>query len=299
MRHKIRLVWWNVGISPARSNRKKELQSLLELTVHIESLFSENLCDFLAICEVNSDDILVIQDAIRVSDLEFMDLTEVAGRTRFDIAVVYNKNKISVQHAHNLVNESSGNTIKAAQVVKIFHCDEPKEIYIYLCHWASKLRGEGETKRKLAADAVYRSAIELSKKHNDVIIMGDFNANPYEQPMIEGLQALRCHDAVIKSPLEYFYNPFWRTLISENQYDVNNQQHSFRTGTLGYRELNGPHWHSYDQALLSGSFLANGPWYLNERETKVLDEDKFLKEFNDKSKKNIDHLPIICEINKL
>ncbi|MGV2702288.1 UNVERIFIED_CONTAM: hypothetical protein MT382_00470 [Aeromonas salmonicida] len=257
----------------------------------------EQSCDFLGICEVSSNDVKHLAEQIDSESFSIIDLTQAAGQTRFDMAVIYNKSKIKAELYRSIFNFKMGNVVKAAQAVDIVTLNNDKYIRVYLCHWSSRLDSSGALKRCAAADQVYSSAVKLMEEGKDVIIMGDFNDNPYDESLNVRLQASRCHDAVKKYPREYFYNPFWRTVVSDLKYSHANINTEHRSGSYKYKQFLGTIWHSYDQICVSGSFLSNGSWHLNEYETKVLSYEDILEDYGD-SKHFIDHLPVMCEITE-
>jgi len=295
------MAWWNTALSPAArsASSKANAETYMTICEHIKKLINELSCDLIAICEVSTGDVAYINTYLNThfSNVKVLDLTCDLGRTRFDIAVIYNDEKIHLNHRHYLSKILTGNTVKAAQLVEIVNLDDNKTIQLFLCHWASRLNGDGENKRKAAASIVYSSAQELMNENNDVIVMGDFNDNPYDESILTNLNASRCHDAVRKYPNEYFYNPFWRSVVSDKKYNHLADNESFRSGSHKYKQFLGTIWHSYDQIMFSGSFLGAGVWHLNEQSTKVIDETGFINDFEN-NKNLIDHLPVMCEITR-
>lgn len=297
--YNLRFGWWNTALSPSAPQAKTKANATTYPIVcaHIRTLLQDHSCDFLALCEVSSADVNYFINNLGLNYVSILDLTDPVGRTRFDIAVIYNKNKINVRHKNSLSKPITGRTVKAAQIVTVENIDDSKVIYVYLCHWASRLNGDGEEKRIASANMIYNSATEMMVEEKDVIIMGDFNDNPYDQSLNKHLHASRCHDAVRKHPNEFFYNPFWRSVISEYKYSHVKNSRPYRSGSYKHNEFSGAMWHSYDQAILSGSFLTDGYWRLNEYETKVMSFNSILNDY-DNNKNFIDHLPIICEITR-
>ncbi|GGI70229.1 hypothetical protein GCM10007978_05210 [Shewanella hanedai] len=298
--YNLRFGWWNVALSPSALKAKSKANATTYLTIlaHIETLMCESSCDFLALCEVSAEDVRYLSDNLNLEDVTLLDLTHTVGRTRFDIAVIYKHSKVKVRHNRTLSKFLTGNTVKAAQLVEVENIDDSKVIYIYLCHWASRLNGDGEAKRITAADIVYNDAIEIMDAGNDVIVMGDFNDNPYDASLNNHLKANRCHDAVKKYPKEYFYNPFWRSIVSEYKYSHAGTAKTYRSGSHKYKQFLGTIWHSYDQIIVSGSFLNNSYWHLNEFRTQILTPEVLLTDFED-SNNFIDHLPVVCEITRV
>ncbi len=298
--YNLRFAWWNAALSPAAPQAKSNASEDAYATVcdHITSLLQEHSCDFLALCEVSQNDVAHFTRHLQIHGISILDLTHTVGRTRFDIAVIYNNKKIKVHHKHSLNKTMTDQIIKAAQVVDVVNIDDNKVIHVYLCHWASRINSSGSAKRMESARMIYQSASEHMAKGEDVIVMGDFNDNPYDQSLIDNLHASRCHDTVRKYPKQFFYNPFWRSVVSEQRYSHLAKNTQYRSGSLKFKEFSGTMWHSYDQIIVSGSFLNNGEWHLNEYEAKVIASKSILGDYED-SKHFIDHLPIVCEITRI
>lgn len=296
--YNLRFAWWNVALSPSapKAETKADDETYPVICDHIRTLMTDNSCDFLALCEVSDADVRYFIEHLRLENISILNLTHQAGRTRFDVAILYKNDKVAVLHKTNLSKAITGNTVKAAQLVEVKNIDDSKVIYVYLCHWASRLNG-GEDKRQEAARMVRISASELMGKGHDVIVMGDFNDNPYDDSLNKILKANRCHDAVKKYPNEFFYNPFWRTVVSEQKYSYAETNKSYRSGSHKYKQFSGTIWHSYDQIVVSGSFLNNSYWHLNEYRTHVMSPESILSHYSD-SNHFIDHLPIVCEITR-
>ncbi|MBY7924554.1 endonuclease/exonuclease/phosphatase family protein [Vibrio fluvialis] len=296
--YNLRFAWWNVALSPSapKAGTKADDKTYPVICDHIRTVMTENSCDFLALCEVSTEDVRYFSEHLEIDNISFINLTDRVGRTRFDVAILYKSNKITVRHKTNLSKPITGNTVKAAQLVEVENIDDSKVIYVYLCHWASRLNG-GEDKRQEAAKIVRNSALEFMEKGHDVIVMGDFNDNPYDDSLNKILKANRCHDAVKKYPKEFFYNPFWRTVVSEQKYSYADTNKSYRSGSHKYKQFSSTIWHSYDQIIVSGSFLNNSYWHLNEYRTHVMSPESILSHYSDINH-FIDHLPIVCEITR-
>ncbi|HCG7114771.1 TPA: endonuclease/exonuclease/phosphatase family protein [Vibrio parahaemolyticus] len=299
---KLKFGWWNVALSPsaqqATSNSNSENYKIVEK--HINHLIEDEQCDILALCEVSELDYFHFHNVYDNEELGVINLTDKVGRTRFDMLIIYRKEYLNIEPVNPLSKPVTGHTIKAAQVLKVTNLDiDTDEVfYLYTCHWASRLNGDSEKRRKKAASMVYADALEFIEAGHHVIIMGDFNDNPYDVSISEELSASRCHDAVKLYPKEYFYNPFWRTVVSGLQYNHHNTSQTFRSGTLKYKEFAGTMWHSYDQIIVSGSLLSGSGWHLNENQTKVIEEPSLLSDF-ESNQSFLDHLPIVCEVNRI
>ncbi|OOE88434.1 hypothetical protein BZG74_08555 [Salinivibrio sharmensis] len=230
-------------------------------------------------------------------NIKWLSLADAVGRSRFDIGVAYNHSRVSIEHKDRLIEKQQGNYIKAAQHVKLTNLDDGEEVNIFLCHWPSRLLDENREKRREAAKIVSHSAKKLMENGEHVIVMGDFNSNPYHDEMNVTLKATRCHETVKKYHDELFYNPFWRSMIPKRTYHYTNSEEPFRSGTIKGKPNNDSMWNSFDQIIVSGSFLQNKDWHLHENQTRPIEYQELLNHFDDKNC-FIDHLPVVCEIQR-
>lgn len=297
MLHRLRLGWWNTNLSPTKGGANCSDEECLEAMVRVLRLMlTKYSCDLIGLCEVNEHDIAYINNELSLSDIGLIDLVSAAGRSRFDMAIAFNNKKVAIKKEREFKETVTGNTLKVAQVVNVGNVFDDSSFRLYLCHWASKLYGDGMARRDEAAKYLYADCKTLMNDGGSVIVMGDFNAEPYENCLVNEMRANRCHEAVKKYPREFFYNPFWRTIVSEKRFGYLMNNEEFRSGSYRYKEFKNTIWHSLDQIILSGSFLNGNDWQLNEFFTNVLYDESFYEEGK---KMNIDHFPVICEIVKV
>lgn len=291
--YRLRFAWWNLAISSTATTKSKPAD-YDGVTSDILKIMVKHDVSFLAVCEVSSDDVKQIRARLP-KPYQIMDLTFKAGRTRFDTAVVFNNNILNVKHIVNLNNKVRNQTIKAGQKLIVTEKNYYEEFSVYIAHWSSRLSPDGESRRFRAAQILGQSALDDMKKNDQVIILGDFNDNPFDESVIQ-LGAVRCHDSTRKLRKETLYNPFWRNVVSQKTYNhiVNDEDH-FHSGTHFYPTAFDSNWHTFDQILVSGNFLGGNNWHLQECQTGVLDNIYFLQHILDKSSP-YDHLPIVCEI---
>jgi hypothetical protein len=139
------------------------------------------------------------------------------------------------------------------------------------------------------------SFVNIQHATNRLVLLGDFNMNPYERSMnlAAGLNAMMTRDCVragtrkhLKKEYELYYNPMW-SLFGDNTdgppgtvYDVSNQ------GPYG--------WSMFDQVLFNHSIVD-----LFEK-VQILDEAGIYRLTDDRGrpdKKNAsDHLPILVSL---
>lgn len=288
--------WWNVGLSPAAKGAVPKATDEIygQLVKQIRLLAQRYNFDFLALCEVSEKDITHLETELKLSQYSILDLTYSEGKTRFDICVIYKNTKISVAFQNNIVRKIQNNTIKAGQSLRVTNVDDNSSIIVYVCHWPSRMISENENKRIISAQAISYFACENIANGDDVIIMGDFNDNPFDKSIYDELKAIRCTERVKQFPLELFYNPFWRYLTSDERYSHLTTSGKYNSGTYKYSNIKG-NWHLFDQMLISGSLLGSSIWHLNESETRVLNSSEFIDLLDGKDKV-MDHLPISCQL---
>ncbi len=77
---------------------------------------------------------------------------------------------------------------------------------IVVVHWPTHHREQGPQRGHMAA-SLYREF----RRSRDVVIVGDFNDEPFSEALSDGLVACRDRD-LVRQKEEAFYNPFWRWL---------------------------------------------------------------------------------------
>ncbi|MCX7043907.1 MAG: endonuclease/exonuclease/phosphatase family protein [Candidatus Sumerlaeota bacterium] len=131
-------------------------------------------------------------------------------------------------------------------------------LYLSINHWKSNMGGPEKTNdmRVQTARMLGDRLSGLSKQFPyPVIVMGDFNADPYDAIFDEQrLRARRCFSTMNwwKNATGTFYNPCWRYLPPEAYFDSSRQE--------GYQERRpqttfAKGWGVFDQMLFSKSFL--------------------------------------------
>jgi hypothetical protein len=130
---------------------------------------------------------------------------------------------------------------------------------------------------------------------NDIIIMGDFNDEPFDLNLASMLLALRDRSSAAANS-KYLYNPFWNFLGSRPFHDGVTTEPSW-SGTYRYAKDDAELWWTFDQMMFSSSFVSTGHWQLQEHETAVLRNPELVKKVLKKGK--FDHLPIVSAIKRI
>jgi endonuclease/exonuclease/phosphatase family metal-dependent hydrolase len=173
-----------------------------------------------------------------------------------------------------------------------------RELLVVACHLASKLHSSPQDQYYLARK-LRRNIVNAEKLvgHQNSIVLGDLNMNPFEEGMnaADGLHAVMDKQIALKKArtlrgeeCDFFYNPMWSRLGDESDGP---------TGTY-YRSADHVadyYWHTFDQVLLRPSLL---PFYKK-------DNLKILTQIAGKSllgsvgpKRSIsDHLPLLFSLD--
>ncbi|MGF2768591.1 endonuclease/exonuclease/phosphatase family protein [Bacillus cereus] len=156
--------------------------------------------------------------------------------------------------------------------------------------------------RFLSAHSQAKKIKRIEKKFgiDKTIIMGDFNFNPFERPMVssESFQAIHCKRTslikVLKGAKHYFFNPSWRAL-------GNDSMDGTPPGTHHYVPKNKEslvfHWNMYDQVLIRPKLFSE---YTDSFEIitkgQVIESLLHEADFTPDQNKFSDHLPIAYSI---
>ena len=175
-----------------------------------------------------------------------------------------------------------------------------KDLLLCGLHLTSNLH-DGDGERRRITINIIKQQIQILKSDGikDVIIVGDFNDNPYDKNVV-GFEGFNGNpDSVLvkekkvrtieNEKNDYYYNPMWNLF----------GDFADPLGTCWFSErVNKPSWNMYDQVLISSSLVKA----FCKESLEIITEigDKKLKNKNGKPNKSIysDHFPIIFEIKE-
>ena len=126
---------------------------------------------------------------------------------------------------------------------------------VFVNHWPSRRGGAKAEKQRLGAgsqlhELVYSSA-GADGRTDDVLILGDFNDDPFDDSVREGLHAVRSRNAVLNRRTgQLLYNPTWR-FFGETDLGTTYYNRHWR-------------WHLFDQVIVSRGLLDEQGFRLDE-----------------------------------
>ena len=290
------LAWWNTALSPnAKMNRAGDEARALVAAV-LRKMLGEAGTDFVALGEISEEDLEAIRAALPefANDFEFRSTADPAGRSHFDTALVWNR-RLAVFPGPIIVRYVGGRAFRVAQRFDIGLADhDDLQLHCYVSHWPSRLSLLSESDRNLNG-TMLRQAIENHEDARPFLLLGDYNAEPFECAIHEALQSTRDITLAKERP-HLLYNPFWRHMSSYVHGDAN---HRFTdAGTMYLSGDLWTKWKTVDQMLFSSSLVSGlHPWQLDEVATRVFDVVE-LRDLVEQASTAFDHLPIVGRIRR-
>ncbi|WP_221800540.1 hypothetical protein [Oceanobacter mangrovi] len=289
----LKLVWWNTALSPAASTEPSEDEYAFVCRT-IEYFIKDQCADFIALCEINDDAYDYICSVCKFDGYRFVSGVNKVGQTNFDLMYIINVSKVDDFAFENVVYVKNNRTKKIAQKIAIKVCGFEVPLVIFASHWPSKIRGgENGNDRYEYAMNLQVEAHDVFKNSKDgtpyVILMGDYNDDPFSACIFDGLMATRDRELVLKRD-ELLYNPYWRIMSDLPHYERVMGSYYYKSGAL-------TRWHVFDQVIFSKAFLQNGDWIYCDGSTLIMDipamTDVVLS-----SKHKFDHMPLSVRIKR-
>lgn len=281
--------FWNVNLSPPLAgqwNRSSNIKKA-EIAKVIDSMLDMNL-DFICLCEISPEDLTFIDQSISLigRGYDYKIKYEPLDGLYFDTCVIY-KNCFEFIRMGFQVDGESRDKIKNYQKYEFISHRLNEKLILYVAHWLSKLRDNSERRRSVASYTRKDILDEKEKFPNTkFIVLGDFNVEPYDASILNGLRSSRDKAKIMLNP-SLFYNPFWKFLPI---------QKNIASGTHYYDEEH-HQWHVYDQILISGNFFKDG-WDLDDNNVQILDEKAIISLVPSLNKNPSDHLPVLTKLEK-
>jgi len=287
---KLNFCWWNTSLSPRGKKRASDNSKSLECTnIVIQQILAQKKVDFLAIGEVSQENLESFKEQLRFTSFNIFGCHEKVGRGFFSQAYIYNSNKVNILTTDVLSLVVAGRSYRAGHSLVIETFDKSRFLII-VSHWPSKLQTENEMIRCQLATRIrdYCSDVVGSNSDNSyIVLMGDYNSEPFESPIAEFLMASRDRTKVVKKS-DLFYNPYWKSLaMSECKRFCGS--YFFKSGIAN-------NWRLFDQIIFSSSLVDGDKWYIEEEAVELGLETVY--ELVNNSQTHFDHLPVFAMLGK-
>jgi len=294
MKDYLSIIWWNTSLSPPMSS-KRNLASQVkkECIATVLKKFMDMKYDFICLGEVSIEDISYISSYLNLKKTEYNYAigAQKQGRLYFDTAIFYKKNHQLIKYNRDDCQFATmglgSRNLKIFERYEFIHSEFGNLISLYLSHWPSRLQNNSLNTATISARLRFEVEKDLDN-NKEIIMMGDYNVEPFSDEMVHHLQSSRDRDIVLKKP-NIFYNPCWKFLPLDANARVK--------GTYNYTEGNFHTWCVIDQILISSSFLKN-QWSFDDSLTSIVDLNTLFKQ-DEEFKNPSDHWPLSTLITRI
>jgi len=220
----------------------KYQQKLLQLADVIDEL-GVNGPDILGLVEVENRQ--VVEDLAKVGRLSSRGYEVVHEESPdmrgIDVALIYDPGVFTyTRHTTCRINFPTDPDYTTRDVLIVEGTIDGEPLYLFVNHWPSRREGQQESEfRRIRAAMEVKEQIDsilLVQKDANIILMGDFNDDPFNKSMASVLGGKR---SVSEVPDDGFYNPMYSLLDPDKR------------GTLTYQGT----WNLFDQFLISEELL--------------------------------------------
>ncbi|WP_447576488.1 endonuclease/exonuclease/phosphatase family protein, partial [Acinetobacter baumannii] len=186
--------FWNINLSPPIGNRwnKSKVDKKIKVSRVIQGLLKLDF-DFLCLCEVSPEDMEFIDNSIQLIGMgyDYNIYRKNYGGLYFDTCVIF-KNTFDFVQSKVEVDGEEKNKLKVFQKYEFLSGHLEERIIFYVTHWLSQLNDNKE-KRRTVASFIKKDTNDEKKFFNKTkfVVLGDFNVEPYDSAILEGLRSTR------------------------------------------------------------------------------------------------------------
>lgn len=296
----MKFVWWNTSLSPPRGKKVPTDEEYIIATDVINYFANVMEADVFALCEVDEPDIDLIYGACNLSEYEVVyDFDSIGNGSYFDIALFFRRSHFKLVESNRLFaseNDVDEKKIKAALEVILESNCLGSNLHLMLSHWSSRMHRTPESSESHNYGAKLRSFLTLIFDQYEtippVVLMGDYNDEPFNRSLSEGLISTRDYLMLKKKP-RVLYNSFWKDMgyRLDCPWDIG--------GSYYYRDGRYSKWYTFDQIIFSSYFLKEKDgWAVNRGMTKVFAPLKTLPSVLDR-RLRFDHLPVMSFVERV
>jgi hypothetical protein len=256
----------------------------------VSALFERLGVDALALGEVTPDALERLRPPVFRELKMFRE-----DRTNVRVGMLYNAAKIGLLNHHESQTRYAGKTLIRGFQLDIALLETDSIACLFVVHWPSRLFASQKRERHALGTDLQRQIDSIRREFGQetpIVAMGDFNDEPFDQSISEGLLGTRDRALARKKP-DLLYNPFWRWL-GERRTLAQEIHGRLAAGTHYYRSDQLTNWFTFDQILVSASLLKSEGWIFHEEGTGVWPDPCLLKDGGIVS--GFDHLPIFVTL---
>ena len=177
-----------------RFNKKKD--DLAKLYIDIGK---GNMPAIIGLCEVEGKQVLnslCLDSPLRKGSYEYVhyDSKDIRG---IDVALIYRKDKFKLVTSENIrIEENYIIDEPTRDILYVFGLLNKVPLHIFVIHAPSRRnRDKNKPLRKAIFEEIYHRAKKITDASEaNIIIMGDFNDNPWDKSVVEGFRTKRIND---------------------------------------------------------------------------------------------------------
>jgi len=296
---RLSFAWWNVSYCPPVASKPEPInKSILRpwfMFCHLDDLLN---LDVMAFGEISRSFMESFEYLASQKGMVGLDISGRDGRLIQDIGIFYKSSKLKLLDYTNITKSHYSGRLKVATRIDFEVIETRETIHFFVSHWPSKMSRPDIGRDELGStlrESINMLYDEVGFQAN-IILMGDYNNEPFEAPIYDKLWATRDRKKLLEKPF-LFYNPFWRNLGGSLPY-CHKRQTSPCHGTYFYKSS--PHvtkWFTFDQIIVSSSLMGLGKWHLIEESTRAFCYE-IDSVFGEQFFKEHDHLPIFGRIER-
>lgn len=298
----LKFAWWNTSLSPTISPNRASESELATADAVIKRLLEDQQVDFLGLCEVSARDCRRFRELFG-EEFEVVSCLANEGRAVFDLAAIIRRERIGCVNSTAIFRKRGNRTFKLAYrlEVEVEAVEEKSTIVVLLSHWPSRLSDGQDKSKRIKCGEFLRDEVDRHLEERfatDVILMGDYNDEPFDVSLSEHLESTRDYLLVARQP-HLLYNPSWYHIGYKMRFrGMENIELTNVGGSVSARADNHTRWKTFDQILVSSSFLVGGDWRLDEEQSGVI-TDSELVAIVGRNDSHFDHLPILLSVRSL
>jgi hypothetical protein len=291
---RLSVAWWNTSIAPTMRPNRAQRQDVKIFARMIDLMLAQMNYDLLCLGEVSPHIIAILRNRLRPYGLSIYEPNPDSLISAPHLAAIVRDDKLQlVEETKHLAIVDDRATYRTGWKLHFAMPDGLTLLQVFVVHWPSRLYGDqnGLDRNKLGMrlnDEITR--VRTSDKEDCIIVMGDFNDEPFDHSVARYLQTSRDRHVVAKDG-RYLYNPFWRHLGHRTPYSLGGDNAVSPSGTCYYASDRAARWKTFDQMLFSSGFFGHSPWHLDEKTVQVLDVGLYTPYVTSSTTK-FDHLPI-------
>lgn len=296
---RISFAWWNTSLAPVKDKGRATEEAKQMALVVLSDLLLGKKISLLGLCELADREIEWLRLFCFDKGYRIVSGVSPIGKTNYDTCVIFREDIFEYEAFRNISDVWQGNSQKIAQQIKLIIKADGRSLNVLVSHWPSvMLMNKGTPTRALFGDRLRSAVDEIWKVEPKslIIIMGDFNDEPFDEPLSFNLQATRDKE-LIASKAKRLYNPFWSRIGSNRDYAYTGKNDGF-SGTYFYHRDKGDRWRTYDQIIFSSTFLGQSDWHLDEASVSIVDIPPYTAQVLN-NKKKFDHLPVMATIEQV